>query len=554
MPAITPIVATNATGGTMSSGTFADASCTTSALTNGVVYLVLALSSHSTEGAFPTTSGSEMEARFGTTRYAASSFVGAFANFNAGDTANGGILQAAFTVTGDGSSTLNMRVRRVGGSDTVRWGSAQFIAIPLTALTLNTDYWVAEASNSDSSEVIATDATWVTGASGGQLGFTPASSGDYLIVASSEGFISGTLGTQETFRARLRQDATTTIGTGTETSLDVDAATSAGFGPSFFAIDVVAGTASTPIAFRWEFSNDTAGDACAYRRSRIYAIRLDAFSDYASIVNGGNIVANSGSTDAANALSFNFGTSIPTLILANCSHQNGGAFGQGYLRSGSTNYPADGYMWAVLNGGTGALDDNGWLTFATVQTLTGAQSWFLRGHSDGASDLTYGRDRGNTTSARTPVVAIDLSTPGGGSATGTAAVASILPTVAASGRFSRIGTAAVASILPTVASAGRRERSGTVGASSILPVVSASQGAPPAPTGTVAARSILPTVAAVGRFARSGTVAASSPLPRAVARQSPASPPTSDGSTSGVVTGSVVTGEVVRFVVVTPRT
>lgn len=461
MPAITPIVATNAAGSTTTSSSFVDASCTTAALDNGVVYLVLALASHSTEGAFPTTSGSEMEARFGTTRYALSAFVGPFANFNAGDTANGGILQAAFTVTGDGSSTLNMRVRANAGTDTVRWGSAQFIAIPLTALTLNTDYWVAEASNSDSSEVVATDATWVQGAGGGQLSFTPGTTGDYLIVASSEGFISGTIGTQETFRARLRQDATTTIGTGTETSLDVDAALSASYAPSLFALDVVAGTASTPIAFRWEFSNDTAGDACAYRRSRIYAIRLDAFTDYAAIVDGGDIVANAGDDDAANDLSFDFGSSIPTLVLANCSHQNGGAFGQGYLRDGTTNYPAAGYMWAVLNGGTGATDDNGWLTFATVQTLTGAQSWLLRGHSDGASDLTYGRNVGNTTSTRTPVVAIDLSTPGGAAelaeAVGSVALAgtaSVTPRVTASatGAVGVAGTAA-ASVGAVLASA-----------------------------------------------------------------------------------------------------
>lgn len=545
MPAITPVVATNPTGGTTTSGTFVDASCTTAALANGVTYLVLALSSHSTEGAFPTTSGSEMEARFGTTRYALSSFLGVFANFNSGDSANGGILQAAFTVTGNGSNTLNMRVRVNGGTDTCRWGSAQFIAIPLTALTLNTDYWVAEATNSDTGEVTATGATWVTGASGGALTFTPATTEDFLIIGSAEGFISGTIGTQETFRMRLRQDGTTTIGTGTEQSLDVDAVTSAVWGPSCYSIDVRSLTAvSTTI--RWEYSNDTAGQACAYRRSRVFAIRLSAFTAYGAIVNGGDIVANAGDTDASNGLTFNFGSSVPTLVLAACSHQNGGAFGQGYLRDGTTNYPADGYMWAVLNGGTASTDDNGFLGFATVQTLTGSQTWRLRGHSDGASDLTYGRDRGNTTSARTPVVAINLSTPGGGSATGTCAVTSILPTVASSGRFSRIGTCAVASILPTVAAAGRFARSGTVGASSILPTVAASQGAPPAPTGTVAVSSILPTVSAAGRFSRTGTVAAASIVPRVVARQSATNPPTADGYTAGLVVGTLVEGGLVR--------
>lgn len=552
MPAITPIVATNATGSTTTSSTFVDASCTTAALANGVIYLVLALSSHSTEGAFPTTSGSEMEARFGTTRYALSSFVGAFANFNAGDTANGGILQAAFTVTGDGSSTLNMRVRRNAGTDTVRWGSAQFIAIPLTALTLNTDYWVAESTNSDTAEVVATDATWVTGASGGALTFTPATSESFLIIGSGEGFISGAIGSQETFRARLRRDGTTTIGTGTEQSLDVDAALSASFGPSNYAIDVLSLTAvSTTI--RWEYSNDVSGDACAYRRSRVYAIRLAAFTAASSIVNGGNIVANASDTDAANSLTWNFGSSIPTLVLACCSHQNGGAFGQGYLRDGSTNYPADGYMWAVLNGGTGSADDNGFLNFATVQTLTGSQTWLLRGHSDGASDLTYGRDRGNTTSARTPVVAIHLATTGGGSTTGTVALTAPVPTISAAGRFNRLGTVALSAPVPTIAAAGRFNRTGTATLTAPVPLAAAAQGVS-ARTGTVGLTAPVPVASASGRLNWTGTAAVTAPVPRAFARQAPPSPTPATDSVAGVVTGRVVTGNVVIGNIVVGRT
>ena len=49
------------------------------------------------------------------------------------------------------------------------------IAIPLTLLTLGTDYWVAEAPNSDTAEVTCAGTAFQTGDSDGILTFTDGS-------------------------------------------------------------------------------------------------------------------------------------------------------------------------------------------------------------------------------------------------------------------------------------------------------------------------------------------------------------------------------------------
>lgn len=512
---ITPIIARDYAGGSTTSGSFGSAVLSTAALDNGVTYLVIVQATHGTDGAFPSTSGSEMEARFGTTRYALSGAYNYFADFNSGDVANGGVLAAAFTVVGDGSSTINLRVRVNGGTDTARWGGAVLIAIPLTLLTLGTDYWVAEAPNSDTAEVTCAGTAFQTGDSDGILTFTPASTGDYTLIFSAESFLNGTPdpgGEQHRARARMDDGTAQTICTETEFTKDTDGGFVAQSSPSFLLYDHRTLTGGVAHTFQWEFANSTPGDSMGYRRTRVFAFRDAAFRNVAAIVDGGNVVANGGDADAANSLDWDFGSSVGTLVLASCSHQNGFAFGDASLFDGATEYPTSGIFPSIVNVGTTTSNDQAWVSISECLTLSGAQSWLLRGHSDSANDLTFGRNYGNTAPARTPLIAIDLYVPGAASpATGTAAMTSPVPTLASSGEQTQTGSAAIASTVPTLAAAGTQTQTGTAAMTAPVPTLAAS-GAQ-TQTGAAALTSPVPTLAAAGDQTHAGTAATSAPVP-----------------------------------------
>jgi hypothetical protein len=394
------------------SGSFVDANCSSPTLDAGT-WFAIGFANHRNDDASSSGFGSEVEARIGSTRFAVSSWNSINGQFNIGDDAAGGCLSVFARVTSSGSDTLNMRGRALenAGGEDILVGSQAWIYFNIGTMTENTDYWAAEAANSDTAEVTPNGNTWTASE---QLSFTPTETGSYLIMASAEGFNAGGVSISNEYWARLRMDSTT-IGTGTEMKCDIAnfGTTTAVFGPSFTMIDVRTLTASVPVTFNWEFQNASGFSDLSYRRSRIYVFRLAAFvdSDFAVIADG--IQASNSTVECTTALTFDFGASpVTALVLAGCDYANGGAWGSGWLRRDGTpdvDYPPDGRMWAVVETGLGATNDFMPLNFGAVQTsTTNSQTYRLVGMSEDTPTLTFGRTRGNAGNSRMVLVALRM--------------------------------------------------------------------------------------------------------------------------------------------------
>jgi len=528
-------------------------------------YLVIAIASHTNvTGSGGVTRSSEVEVRHNTTRYGVSRWCSLFGSF-APNVVAGGTLQTFFVIDATASDTVTMRLRRenVDGTDDgeVDAGQCWLAAIDIGDLDEGTDYAYADGGNSDTSEVVAGDATWITAAASGRIGqgggeeaFTASTTGDYLVLASLESWLDGTPGAAEEGRARFRVNAAA-AGTGQEHTHTRDVGSPGAYWGSFFEMDVIALTASDQPEIQWEVANDASGDSAGYRRSRIFILRLAALSDYEAIVDAGNIqVASAGIVEATNGLTFNFGTN-DVLILGCASWQTaGGNWGRAWLHqdAGDVRHPALGRMWAVNDDGVGAADDEMPLLFAELVSSTGSETWRLAQETDsGANMYTLGRARGNGASARTPLVALPLQTASGASLTGTVAVSNPLATIAASGRFNHSGTVAISTPLATITASGGQQRTGTVAIASPLPTAAAAGRFNR--TGTAAPSIPLATVAAAGRFERTGEATATIPLARVRAYQVEPVPPEADGENAGFVIGHVVEGRIVEGGVVVGR-
>lgn len=436
-------------------------------------YLVIAIASHTNvTGTGGVTRSSEVEVRHNTTRYGVSRWCSLFGQF-APNVVAGGNLQTFFVVDATSSDTITMRLRRenIDGTDDgeVDAGQCMLIAISLDDLTEGSDYWYADGGNSDTAEVTAGDASWITAAASGRIGqdasevdLTAPSTGDYLVLASLEGFLNGTPGAAEDGRARLRIDGAA-AGTGQEHTHTRDVGSPGAYWSSFFELDVVALTASDTPEIQWEVANDASGDSAGYRRSRIFVLRLGALSDYEAITNAGNIqVSSAGTVEATNGLTFDFGTN-DVLILGCASWQTGGGnWGRAWLHqdAGDVRHPALGRMWAVNDDGVGAADDEMPILFAEIVSSTGAETWRLAQETDsGANPYTLGRARGNGASARTVLIAIPLET----AAAGGPAVGGLTGTLAAL-------TSAATGVLPIEGSASSTLGALTSSAAGVLPI------------------------------------------------------------------------------------
>ncbi|MBK6671645.1 MAG: hypothetical protein IPG46_19055 [Actinobacteria bacterium] len=529
-----------ATGGTTTSTTFVDAGCSSSALASGVPHLVIGFANHQDVGnlAYDPPQSSELEARFGTTRIGFSGWQTAFGSF-APDVAAGAQMRVAAVVVGDGSSTLNMRVRSTAGDVAAEYASLSWQVIALDSLTEDADYWIGDSASGDTSEVAGTDAgdcgarlRQITDPSGTPTSATIAVS---RIDNGSEGEIFLTL----------------TGNNGGDT-------TPALLAPSFYLHDVRALTSGTTYTFRWEFRDEStweqgdtdgqvtftapssgdyaviataeafvSGGVVQYRRSRIIVLRLDAFVDYAVITNGGGIQSDGAVTEGSNALTYDFGTGADALVLGCSFAQAGSNWGRVFMRhdgSPDVDYPdADGTSRnAIVAGDTGASDIDA-LGFGAIVTASGSQSWRMLGSSDSGGVLTVGRNRGDTADARTVLFAIQLETPDSGPS-GTMAPTLPLPTTSASGQRRETGTMAPSLPIPTTTSTGLARHVGTIAATLPLPNSSASGLA--RHQGSLAATLPLPTASASGLAARSGSIAASLLLPAIVASGTASHPPT----------------------------
>ena len=282
MPALTPLFA-SAIEATSTSGTF-EAIATTSPLASGVDYLVVVAAN--TLSPDTNNTSAEAEVVFGATRYG-------FARYQIGatgapDSASGGQIATAFRVTGDGTSTVAVQLRRASGAGTIA-STCHVAAIPLDSLVEGTHYWQTQAANSDTFGAPAAGAGYV--GSGHQVDVTPASTGQFLVLACSElGFTSGSTTTDQ---ARLRCRVTTDpLGTPSSNNLldnlangfdgpavqfEGGAAWNLEIGQRF--ADVVTLSAGTDYRFEIEREVVTGASATGYRRERIFVFDLSVWPE-----------------------------------------------------------------------------------------------------------------------------------------------------------------------------------------------------------------------------------------------------------------------------------
>jgi hypothetical protein len=176
---ITPITAFQDTQQSTSSASLVDANCETSVLSNGVDYLVIYCGN---VGSDNNAAHVELVLKYGTTTIARCTAEGT--DQTAVRHCAAGACQGYYIVTGDGTSTLKFQFRCLNGY-TAYAGAMGIVAIPLTALTQNLDYWY---SISNTENIITNPSTWTDLAS--QTWNLP-ETGNYLVLMSAEGGCNG---------------------------------------------------------------------------------------------------------------------------------------------------------------------------------------------------------------------------------------------------------------------------------------------------------------------------------------------------------------------------
>ncbi len=288
MPVLSPLFA-SVTDATTRSDTFVEAAAT-AALANGETYLVLVTAN---AGCDQTGSTTELEATFGGTRFA-------FTRYRAGASgspgpATSGPLQSAFVVTGDGIDTVAVNFRRLDGDVTRdHFAIAHIACVPLGSLTLNTHYWLAEATNSDTLTNPAAGAGWE--GSGEQVDVTPGATGNFLVIATGESeFTAGhSAADLSRFRCRVTEDpagtpASYNLQRNTVADPDVDGPQTriegghpwGNYSLSQRFVDVLSLTSGTTYRFELEREGVAGTANTGYRRERVYVFDLSAWPEFA---------------------------------------------------------------------------------------------------------------------------------------------------------------------------------------------------------------------------------------------------------------------------------
>ena len=421
MPPIPDVVASLVGPFGTSLGTFQNIGCTATLTSTGPWLVIVKASHYNNSGLGPITGASEMEVRHQSTRFGAERWCSLFGSV-APSVAAGSSIKTFFVVSATSGDTVSLWLRSVdtgSGLQPVEAGDASVECIFLGWATPGVDYVYAEGPNSDAAEVIAAGATWITGSAAGRIGqgagevpYTVPANGDYWMIGYMESFLSGAVGPSEINGARIQLNGAP-AGTGVEHHTSNDVTIPTAYEPNFFEEDVFTFTAGAQPEIQWECNNAPTGLAVAIRRTRIFLFRLGAVTNYAFIVNGGNIQVPASSTVlAANALTFNFGSGVRVLISGTATFQTGGGnWGRAWLNqdAGNIRWPLSGRIEAFFDEGTTAFEDECPIHFGTVITQTGSVTWRLGEETDpGANLYTLGRTPGNLGPARTVLVAIHL--------------------------------------------------------------------------------------------------------------------------------------------------
>lgn len=254
MGAISKIVATQFTEQSTSSTSYTSAGCTTSALANGVEYLVLYGMSY----------GSDSNSALPQARLLFGSSTTLAENYNEGWHSvffDSGRLQGICKVTGDGSSTLAFQFE-VGTGSTAYAGAMFIVAISLDDLgTQNTDWWFSGTDSATDELSNAAIDGWDTVRSQAWT----LSAGDYIVLMSCEGTQGDTATNSRAGQCRFRVAGSTM---GSEYHLELE---DAGIYNSWMGMDKLT-LSSGSNTFAIEAGTRTAAEA-DFRRSRIFVCK-----------------------------------------------------------------------------------------------------------------------------------------------------------------------------------------------------------------------------------------------------------------------------------------
>lgn len=268
---------------TVTSTSFQDVNCETTALLDGVDYLIIYTANVGNDA---TTQRSTLDVFYGVLKiggcFSQKSNMGTFgdAHYNAAG------LNGIFKVTGDGVSTVKFQAKATGIS-TAYVGAMAITCVPLDQFTQNTDYYYASNTNNDTFDVINASATDPPSDSLLSSTFTGMAAGNWLFLWSDEASVGNAI--SRAFASRFQVDSVT-VGP-TRYARHNDNTNASIF--TFASAHVVNVPTGGSIPAEILVGSLVAGEA-DFRRGRIFAINTALFSQVLSTTDSTGLTTNAG--------------------------------------------------------------------------------------------------------------------------------------------------------------------------------------------------------------------------------------------------------------------
>ena len=386
----------------------------TAALADGVDYLVLFEGGAIMDGGV-TGTVCECDVQFGSTVYAYAQGFSAL-GFDAPEAgSNVARCAGAFIVTGDGSDTVSIGTRRIGGSagQEVLWSGGGVKAIPIDSLDEGENFWQSAEANSDTATVTPASASgWVE--FGTAVEFEANTTGEHLVIFSGETQFQSDAGASDVMRVRFRlttdpngSPTTVTLSPGDNSGelspamhLYAPASDPENFVRHFRFDEVVDLTSGTEYRFFMEVEALSGGGDTEYRRGRIQVF------DEAPWV-GGFIQDEdtAGAQESAPGPAVFGPLNIPDptpdtheyTFLGGTTFANNDSWNRLVVDLNGTNFPEPGGFGAAgFNNGAAATDDLHWLSMLAEDDVSVASYTVnMEGEHDNA-DCPYGQAHGSS--------------------------------------------------------------------------------------------------------------------------------------------------------------
>ncbi|MGH1344347.1 MAG: hypothetical protein ACRBN8_22500 [Nannocystales bacterium] len=373
-------------------------------------HLVLAFCNVTNDG--DNNNGAEVRCEFGGTTYARGASTMRFSGFGPGNPSRGSQLASAFVVTGDASSELRLVGRGLSGGASAQCSSGSIVAVPTADLG---DFQSQESANSDAA-VTTPAAGWT--ALGTDLTFSPASDGDYVLVASVEVFGDGTSVNADEVAVRCRFGPDGTPATvQQETFHERDQGFPVGeIQHSYRWVTERALTSGTTYRLSVEAEGTLADGNFPGRRVRFFAFRSDSVNVYRGESTGGvNETAATGPFTLPG-----LSIAVPDPGEANVVHSYLGQteaqttqFADVRLVQGASEHPPNGTFRGVDDNGVGAADDITLVPLQSHEVLVSGSAYTVTGRVDtyGSGDFSVGMLRGGASFVPAEFLVIAWQTP-----------------------------------------------------------------------------------------------------------------------------------------------